>query len=146
MTCRDMMTKDPTCCVPGDTVARVAKLMKTQDVGSLPICESRTSRRLMGIVTDRDLALHIVGEGRDPNHTSVQDVMTRDPITCAAEEDVQSAMNSMQQHQIRRVPVVDAGGQLVGIISQADIATRAKQPEKTAETVGEISRPAAHAA
>jgi CBS domain-containing protein len=120
--------------------------MKTQDVGSIPICESRQSRKLVGIVTDRDLTLHVVAESRDPNTTSVQDVMTRNPVTCRPEDDLQTAISDMQQHQIRRIPVVDNNGQLVGIIAQADIATRSAQPNKTAETVSEISKPATRAA
>jgi CBS domain-containing protein len=141
MKCADVMTKDPTCCVPTDTVSRVAKIMKTEDVGSIPVCESRQSRKLVGIVTDRDLALCVVGEGRDPNGTPAQEVMTRQPITCSAEDDLQQAIDAMQSHQVRRIPVVDRDGQLVGIIAQADIATRVQDPEKTAETLEEISKP-----
>ncbi len=76
MMCGDVMTKDPACCVPTDSVARVAKVMKTQDVGSIPVCERQNSRKLVGIITDRDLALHVVAEGRDANSTNVQDSVT----------------------------------------------------------------------
>lgn len=141
MTCRDAMTKDPRCCVPTDSVARVAKLMKTEDVGSIPVCESRSSRRLVGIITDRDLALQVVAESRDASSTLVQDVMTRQPFTCHAEDDLQEAMDGMQRHQVRRIPIVDRNGELVGIIAQADLATRGEEPENVAETVEEISRP-----
>jgi len=101
------MTKDPACCVPTDSVARVAKVMKTQDVGSIPVCERQNSRKLVGIITDRDLALHVVAEGRDANSTNVQDVMTREPFTCHPDEDLQSALNAMQLYQVRRIPIVD---------------------------------------
>jgi len=141
MTCADLMTRDPVCCIPTDSASRVAKIMKTEDVGSLPVCEGRHSRKLVGIVTDRDLALHVVAEGRDATSTSAQDVMTRAPITCSPEDDLEKAIDAMQRHQVRRIPVVDQSGQLTGIISQADIATRAHESEKTAETVEEISRP-----
>jgi CBS domain-containing protein len=146
MRCADVMTKDPACCVPTDTASRVAKIMKTEDVGSIPVCESRHSRRLVGIVTDRDLALHVVAEGRNASDTLVQDVMTRMPVACSPEDDLQKALDEMQRHQVRRIPVADGNGQLVGIIAQADVATRGREPEKTAETVEEISRPTAHAA
>jgi CBS domain-containing protein len=146
MRCADVMTKDPACCVPTDTASRVAKIMKTEDVGSIPVCESRHSRRLVGIVTDRDLALHVVAEGRNASDTLVQDVMTRMPVACSPEDDLQKALDEMQRHQVRRIPVADGHGQLVGIIAQADVATRGREPEKTAETVEEISRPTAHAA
>ena len=141
MTCADVMTKDPACCAPGDTASRVAKIMKTEDVGSIPVCESRQNRKLLGIVTDRDLAIHVVAEGRDPNSTLVQDVMTKDPVTCSPQDDIQKVLDAMQSHKVRRIPVVDRGGQLAGIVAQADIATRHYQPEKTAETVLEISKP-----
>lgn len=142
MTCADVMSKDPACCVPTDSAARVAKIMKTENVGSVPVCESRKSRKLVGIVTDRDLALHIVAEERDAGSTLVQDVMTRDPISCRPTDDLQGALDGMQRHQVRRIPVIDRNGELVGIIAQADIATRGGEPKKTAKTVEEISRPA----
>src|SRR5262247_4130221 len=107
MTCGDVMTKDPACCVPSDSTSRVAKMMKIQDIGSIPVCESRTSRRLVGIITDRDLALNIVAEGRDASSTQVRDVMTREPFTCTPGDDLQSALRSMQRHQVRRIPIVD---------------------------------------
>jgi CBS domain-containing protein len=110
MMCGDVMTKDPACCVPTDSAARVAKVMKTQDVGSIPVCESRNSRKLVGIITDRDLALHVVAEGRDANSTNVQDVMTREPFTCHPDEDLQSALNAMQRYQVRRIPIVESNG------------------------------------
>jgi CBS domain-containing protein len=115
--------------------------MKTENVGSVPICESRESRKLVGIITDRDLALHVVADGRDVNITRVRDVMTGDPFTCQPEDDLQNAFDAMQKHQVRRIPVVDGSGQLIGIIAQADIATRVGQPEKTAETIEKISKP-----
>ena len=141
MNCADVMTKDPACCAPSDNASRVAKIMKTEDVGSIPVCESRQNRKLLGIVTDRDLAIHVVAEGRDPNSTLVQDVMTKDPVTCSPQDDIQKVLDAMQSHKVRRIPVVDRGGQLAGIVAQADIATRHDQPAKTAETVGEISKP-----
>jgi CBS domain-containing protein len=140
MLCEEVMTKDPKCCIPTDSAVRAAKLMKTEDVGSIPVCGSRESRRLVGIVTDRDLAIQIVAEARDPNSTRVEAVMSRDPITCRPDEDLQTALQRMESNQVRRIPVVDGNGVVVGIISQADIATRSRNPEKTAEVVEEISR------
>jgi CBS-domain-containing membrane protein len=121
----------------------VAKIMKAEDVGSIPVCESRQSRRLIGIVTDRDLTLQVVAEGRDANSTIVEDVMTRDPITCWPEDGLHQALHVMQSHQVRRIPVIDRNGQLVGIIAQADIARRNEEPQKTAQIVEGISRPSA---
>ena len=138
MKCREVMTRDPVCCAPDDSASRIAKIMKTQDVGSVPICESK---RLLGIITDRDLALQIVAEGRDAASVKARDIMTKQPVSCRPDDDLETALSAMQRQQVRRIPVVDNNGQLVGIIAQADIATRTKQPEKTAEVVEEVSRP-----
>jgi len=117
--CREVMTGDPVCCVPTDTVARIAKLMKTENIGSVPICEDRHGNKLLGIVTDRDLALQVVAENRDARSTKVQDVVTREPLTCRADDDLQTALNAMEKHQVRRIPVVDDDRRLIGMISQA---------------------------
>jgi CBS domain-containing protein len=146
MKCGDVMTKEPTCCIPTDSAARAAKLMKTEGVGSIPVCQSRHDRKLVGIVTDRDLAMQVVAEGKDPNSVRVQDIMTQDPFTCRPEEDLQKALDAMQTHQVRRIPVVDESDRLTGIIAQADVATRARQTEQTAKTVERISRGATQTA
>jgi CBS domain-containing protein len=135
------MTKDPKFCVPSDSATAVAKLMRREDVGSVPICADRQSRKLLGIVTDRDLALQIVGEQLDPAATTVHELMTRQPITCRPEDDLAEALEAMERHQLRRIPIVDESGKLAGIISQADVATRLSQTEVTAEVVEMISRP-----
>ncbi len=142
MTCKEVMTKDPDCCIPTDTVARAAKIMKSEDVGSIPVCESRQNRKLVGIVTDRDLALQVVAAERDATSTKVQDVMTRKPVVCQPDDDLQQVFDTMERKRVRRVPVVDSTGLLIGIIAQADLAIRSGEPERTAEVVEEISRPA----
>jgi CBS domain-containing protein len=139
--CSDVMTEEVVYSVPGDLVTRVAQLMKTEDIGPVLIVDNEESRKLVGIVTDRDLALKVVADGRDPNTTTVEDVMTRKLITCRADDDVESALKAMAQYQLRRIPVVDDNMTLIGIISQADVATRVGEPEKTAEVVKEISEP-----
>ena len=138
--CSEVMTSKPVCCLPGDPVATAAKYMKVGNVGSIPVVENDQDRKLVGIVTDRDLALHIVAEGRDPKSTKVAAVMTEHVVTCLAEDDLQTALDAMALNQLRRIPVVDSAAKLVGIIAQADVATRAHQPEKTAELVKEISQ------
>jgi CBS domain-containing protein len=137
--CSDIMTESLVYSSPEDTVSNVAQLMKTEDIGPVLIIDNEASNRLVGIVTDRDLALKVVAEGRDPQKTKVAEVMTRKVITCRADDDVENAMKAMAQYQLRRIPVVDKDGRLVGIISQADVATRVGEPEKTAEVVREIS-------
>jgi CBS domain-containing protein len=87
------------------------------------------------------LAIHIVAEGSDPNTIRIESVMSREPVTCRPDEDLETALQRMESNQVRRLPVVDQSGSLVGIISQADIATRSQSREKTAQVVEEISRP-----
>ena len=138
--CDEVMTKNPVCCLPNDIVAEAAKLMKSGNIGSIPVIENGQTKKLIGIVTDRDLTLKIVAEGLDAKSTKVEAVMTRKVVTCLAGDDLQKALDAMAEHQLRRIPVVDNDNKVVGIIAQADVATRVDQPEKTAEMVKEISQ------
>ncbi len=138
--CNEVMTKNPACCLPNAMVADAAQVMKRENIGSIPVIENEQTRKLIGIVTDRDLALKIVAEGRDAKSTTVDAVMTHNVMTCRAEDDLQKALDAMSSHQLRRIPVVDNDNRILGIIAQADVATRANQPEKTAEMVKDISQ------
>lgn len=138
--CSDIMTKNPVCCLSTESAVEAARLMRVENVGSIPVVENKLTRIVIGIITDRDLALKVVGEGRDPETVKVQDVMTHGIITCYVEDDVQMALNAMAEYQLRRIPIVDSDHRIVGIISQADIATHINQPEKTAAVVKEISQ------
>lgn len=141
--CKDVMTQDPVCCLPTDTVSKAAQLMKDENVGSIPVVEDEETMKLIGIVTDRDLALQVVAPEWDAETTQVDEVMTYDVITCRADDDLQKAVDAMAQHQLRRMPVIDGDYRIVGIISQADVATRVEKPEEVAEMVKEISQPTA---
>jgi CBS domain-containing protein len=138
-TCQDIMTEQPVCCTPDQTAQHAAQLMKEQSVGSLPVCED--GNRLAGIVTDRDITLKVVAEGRDPRNTPIRDVMTTEVFTCGPQDSLEDALQTMRKQQVRRIPIVDQDRRVVGIIAQADIATRLRAPDKTAEVVTEISRP-----
>ena len=138
--CSDVMTKELTCCVPTDTVHVVAQSMKTQDIGAMPVIDSHERKKLIGIVTDRDLALRVVAEGLDARKTKAEDVMSRKLVVCKTGDDWQLALDVMAKHQFRRIPVVDDQGRLSGIIAQADVATRIEKPEATAKVVEQISR------
>lgn len=138
--CNDVMTKNPVCCLPDDMVAKVAQLMQSGNIGSIPVIENEQTQKLVGIVTDRDLALKIVAQGQDAKSTKVEAVMTRQIVTCRAEDDLQKALDTMAEHQLRRIPIVDTDNKIVGIIAQADVATRVNQPDKTAAMVKEISQ------
>jgi len=138
--CNEVMTKSPVCCLPDDLVGKVAQMMKSENIGSIPVIENEQNPKLVGIVTDRDLALKIVAEGRDARSTKVEAVMTCTVVTCHAEDDLQKALDAMSAHQLRRIPIVDKNNKILGIIAQADVATRLNKPEKTAAVVKGISR------
>lgn len=140
--CSDVMTPDPTCVTGGDSVVRAAEIMKNEDVGAVPVVDDEGSRQLVGIITDRDLALNVIADGKDPHSSRVEELMSRNPVTCRPDEQISTAMDRMAQHQVRRIPVVDNKGKLKGIIAQADIATRIDQPERTADVIEDISQPA----
>jgi CBS domain-containing protein len=141
--CSQVMTQGPSCCLASDTVEIAVRLMKDEDVGSVPVIANRETKKLVGIVTDRDIALKVVAEGQDRKDIHVEDVMTRNPVAFHADDDLQKALAAMAKHQVRRIPIVDDRNQVVGIISQSDVATRVQKPEKTAELVKEISKPGA---
>lgn len=139
-TCADIMTPNPYFCTPTDNVLSVAELMKRENVGSVPVVENDNTQKLIGIITDRDLALKVVGEGLEAKSTQVEAVMTRKIVTCRSDDELQVALDAMSENQLRRIVIVDKVNKVLGIISQADVATRVNQPEKTAEVVKEISQ------
>jgi CBS domain-containing protein len=140
MTVREVMTPNPVCCVPGDTAQSVAKIMCEHNVGSMPVVVDQQSRKLTGIITDRDLCCSIIAQGLDPKNTTIQKYMRQNPVACRDGEDLDGCEQAMQQHQIRRIPVVDGDGRCIGIVAQADLALK-DRPEKVSKTVADISRP-----
>jgi CBS domain-containing protein len=132
---KDVMTRDVRACEPNATVVEAAKVMAQEDVGPVPIVEDG---RLVGIVTDRDIVVRVVAEGRDPNATTVKEIASTHLVTVSPDDDLDQALNRLAENQVRRLPVVE-GGRLVGIVAQADIARLGKD-SKTGEVVEEISR------
>ena len=139
--CQEIMTENPVCCLASDKVYAVAQRMQTEDVGALPVVENHDTRKLIGIVTDRDLAVRVVAASRDATNTPVGDVMTPDPVVCHPLDDLNTMLENMASHQIRRIPVVDEAGQVVGIIAQADVAIRLDNHDKVGQIIGQISQP-----
>lgn len=137
----EIMTRDPACCTPGEPIAAVARTMKRADVGSVPIVESTEGGKLVGIVTDRDIVVKIIAEGRDPSSATARDAMTPNPTTARDTDDVDQTMRAMAERQVRRMPVVDGSGRLIGIVAQADVATKVRRDEKTGAMVEAISEP-----
>ena len=132
---KELMTVRPRTVKTGDSVVDAAKLMKGEDAGIAPIVDGD---RLVGVVTDRDIAIRVVAEGRDPQQTKVEEIASQNLITIDPQQDLDEALRLMAQHQVRRLPVVEEDGKLVGIVAQADVARHA-DAERTGEVVEEIS-------
>lgn len=134
-TARDIMTPDPQCVKEGETLVDAARLMRERDTGALPICGD--DGRLKGMLTDRDIVVKCIADGGDPSTVTAGSLAEGKPVTIGVDDDVREALETMKAHQVRRLPVID-GHDLVGIISQADIALSLSATE-TGETVEEIS-------
>lgn len=134
-TAREVMTAGVECIGENDTVLDAAKRLAELNVGAMPICGE--DNRLKGMLTDRDIVVKVLAQGKDPASTKAGELGEGKPVTIGADDDVSEALETMKSHQIRRLPVID-GHELVGIISQADVAL-ALAPEDTGETVAEIS-------
>jgi len=135
-TVREVMTSNP-CSIDADkSVAYAAKMMRDEDVGIAPIVEGD---RLVGVLTDRDIAVRVVAESRDPEQVKAAEVASRDVVTLDPEQDLDEALRLMARHQVRRLPVVEEDGRLVGVVAQADVAKVADE-RHTGEVVEQISR------
>ena len=133
---RDVMTANPSTVEPNSTAVEAARGMKEADAGVVPVTEGG---RLAGMVTDRDIAIRVVAEGKDPGSTKVGEVASRDLVTVDPQQDLDEALRLMAQHKVRRLPVVEEGGRLVGVLAQADIA-RQGDDMQTGQVVEEISQ------
>jgi CBS domain-containing protein len=139
MLVKDVMSKKMIFCTPSDTAQAAARTMKLHRVGALPVVSDLVNAKLEGIVTDRDLCSGVVAEAKLAEKIKVAEVMTRNPVTCAPENTLEDCEALMQEHQIRRIPVVDNQGRCVGIVAQADIALHAPAGI-VAKTLAEISK------
>ncbi len=136
---RDVMTAGAECVRPSASLYEAAQMMRDFDVGPLPVCGSKD--RLVGIITDRDIAVRGVAEGRDPRTTSVQDVMTPDVVYCFEDQDVHEAARLMQIRQVRRLVVLNRDKRLTGIVSLGDLAVETGDMTLAGETVEQVSLP-----
>ena len=133
---RELMTSNP-CAIDADkSVEYAAKMMRDEDVGFAPIVEGN---RLVGTLTDRDIAVAVVAEGKDPRSTSVRDVASKQLVTIDQQESLEEALRLMAAHQVRRLPVVEEDGRLIGVVAQADVAREA-DAAATGGLVEDISR------
>jgi CBS domain-containing protein len=140
MNVKHIMTPHVKCASPNDTLQAAARMMRDLDVGGLPVCNND---RLVGMVTDRDITIRGIAEGKDPNETKVEEVMTTEVIYCYDDQDVRDAALIMQENQVRRVLVLNRDKRLVGIVSLGDIATEGRDPQNTSQVLEDVSLPAA---
>ncbi len=133
---REMMTANPKTVRGEDPVAEAARIMRDEDAGVVPIVDGD---RVVGIVTDRDVAIRLVADGRDPQSTTVREIASEDLVTIDPDQNLDEALRLMARHQVRRLPVVEEDGRLVGILAQADVARQGDDAE-TGEVVQQISQ------
>jgi CBS domain-containing protein len=140
----EIMTSNPHCVTPDTPVSEAARIMKEEDVGLVPVVErvggAETRGRLVGVITDRDITVRHVADGRSSD-APVSDVMSGGVMTCGPGDSVDAAMELMGREQVRRIPIVDERGSLVGVLAQADLARRSGNERKVEKTVEQISQP-----
>jgi len=137
---KEVMSENPVCCLATDSAQAVARIMSERNIGAIPVVNDQQSKLLLGVITDRDLCCSVIASGLDPRQTSIQKFITQHPVTCRDGENVDRCERAMQEHQVRRIPVVDGENHVIGIVSQADLALKGK-PERVSRVVAEISKP-----
>jgi CBS domain-containing protein len=133
---RTVMTSNPRSLESGDSVIEAARLMRDEDVGIIPVVEGE---KLVGTVTDRDIAIQVVAEGKEPESITVGEIASRELVTIDPQQNLDEALRLMARHQVRRLPVVEEDGKLVGIVAQADVAKHASD-RQTGDLVEDISK------
>ncbi|PQA85910.1 CBS domain-containing protein [Hyphococcus luteus] len=140
MKTRDVMNAECRYCAPGDSVVDAAKLMADEDFGAVPIAENN---RLVGMLTDRDIVVRGLADGRDAAQTKIGDIMSGEIYYCYDDQDIEDVAANMGEMQVRRMPVVNRDKRLVGMVAIGDLARQAPGANVAGEALGEISRPAA---
>ena len=141
MKVREVMSKDPICCVPSDKAQNVAKILRDRNVGSLPVVTDQQAHKLVGMITDRDLCCTIIADGLDPRNTTIEKFISVGPVTCRDGENVEKCERAMQEHQLRRIPVVDAEGNCIWNCVSGGPGAERQARERVSKTVAEISKP-----
>lgn len=136
--CGEIMTPDPAFCRGEDRVSEAAEIMRDRNIGALPVTRHG---KIVGVLTDRDITVRVVAGGLEPARTPVAEVMTRDPKVCGRDDRLDRLVEMMERNRVRRIPVVDEDERLVGIVTQSDIAARARAPLMAAALVEGVSRP-----
>ena len=139
MNVQDLMTANPSCCTPETSLKDVAQMMVDCDCGAVPVVDD--SKKPIGVVTDRDIVIRLVAEGRNPDGCCAADAMSKEAVTVKGEASVDDAAKLMKDRQLRRLVVVDGDGCVCGVLAQADLARKAGD-RKTGDVVEKISEPA----
>lgn len=140
MKIKEVMSENPVCCLATDSAQAVARIMCERNIGAIPVVDDQQSKLLLGVITDRDLCCAVIAGGLDPKSTPIQKFISQHLVTCRDGENIDHCERAMQEHQVRRVPVVDGQNHVIGIVSQADLALKGK-PERVSKVVAEISKP-----
>jgi CBS domain-containing protein len=140
MKVKELMSKDPTCATPDMGLSKVAKLMADLNVGSIPVVENSMSKRVVGVITDRDIATRAVAKEMNPVNMKVSEIMSSPVITVKEDDDIKDVARIMEKNMIRRVPVIDETGKICGMVAQADIALKSTD-KITADVVQSVSKP-----
>jgi CBS domain-containing protein len=144
MKAKEIMTPNPACCTPQTGLREVAQMLIDHDCGAIPVVESQTSRWVVGIVTDRDIACRAIAAGKNALELTAGDCMSSPCVNVLPDSSLEECCEAMEKNKVRRLIVVDEGGACCGIVSQADIALRGKE-KKAAEVIKEVSEPTASA-
>ncbi|HJU12663.1 MAG TPA: CBS domain-containing protein [Candidatus Binataceae bacterium] len=139
MKVHEIMTSAVECCTPSDTAHKAAEFMREADAGVIPVIVSKDDPTVIGVVTDRDLCMDVVARGRHPDEVKVNECMTRNVVMCRPEDEVERAADLMAEKQIRRMPVVNDKGAILGIVSLADVARSSRSASEIGEAVHDIS-------
>ena len=142
MKCHQVMTRNPICCEPMDSVSHAAHLMRQNDIGVLPVISDWRSKKLVGIVTDRDLVRRVLAEALDADATPVAEAMTTTVMACRADNDLSSAIGAMELDELKCLPILDGRDCIVGVISQADVQLVVDERSNIKKVFSQIPRAA----
>ena len=138
MTVLDVMAKSPAVCMPTSTIEEVAQMMKAHDCGAIPVVESMDSPKPVGIITDRDIVVRLIAEGKSAGEATAKDAMSEGLATASADMSLEAVGELMERNQVRRIPVVDEDGKVIGVVSQADFVLNASDSQ-TADLLEAVS-------
>jgi len=141
MDIKDVMTLDPICVTPDATVREAAQIMEREDVGIVPVVESGEDRKLVGVITDRDITIRCVAQGKSHDCRVSEAMSTGRIATCRPNEHINRVMDAMRTEKVRRIPIIDERGSLVGIVSQADVVRKSRDGSRAERTIEDISEP-----